>query len=550
MASPEPPLALHPDRLLPADPVRPGDRPPAVRGGARASDHLPARARRPAAPPRRRAVPGPGRACSSPRTTTSPGCCTPAACRWTRSVSGRARCPRSEAAEVWRLLCSHWPVFRGTPMRYWLDSELGGHLRRVGAAVGGDRGRDLRPGRRAAGPPEYRPRALYERFGISVLATTDDPCSDLSAHAALAADDTWSGRVDPDLPPGPLPRGRPARLGRRWSAGWARPPTSTPAATPAGWRRWSAAAATSSTTARSRPTTATTTSAPTRWTPPRRSGSTPRRWPAAPPRRDGGPAPAHAAGDGADVLRRRPGHDPAPGRAPQPPPAHVREVRRRTSGADIPIRVEFTDALRPLLERFGTQPEPAPGGVHRWTRRCSPASSARWPASTRRCTSASPWWFLDAPDAVRRFREAVTETAGFTRTSGFVDDTRAFCSIPARHDMSRRLDGGYLARLVAEHRIDEDEALETAVDLVDRPARGGVQAVSSPTRRLSRGPATAARPAPVALVHLGLGNFFRAHQAWYTEHAPDAADWGYRRLRRPQCRARRRDVRRRTGSTR
>lgn len=78
----------------------------------------------------------------------------------------------------------------------------------------------------------------------------------------------------------------------------------------------------------------------------------------------------------------------------------------------------------------------------------------------------APWWFLDAPDAVRRFRSAVTESAGFSRTAGFVDDTRAFCSIPARHDMSRRLDSGYLAGLVAEHRIDEDEAFDTAVDLV------------------------------------------------------------------------------------
>ena len=77
-----------------------------------------------------------------------------------------------------------------------------------------------------------------------------------------------------------------------------------------------------------------------------------------------------------------------------------------------------------------------------------------------------PWWFLDAPDAVRRFREAATESTGFSRTSGFVDDTRAFCSIPARHDMSRRIDCGYLARLVDERRIDEDEAVDTAVDLV------------------------------------------------------------------------------------
>jgi glucuronate isomerase len=66
---------------------------------------------------------------------------------------------------------------------------------------------------------------------------------------------------------------------------------------------------------------------------------------------------------------------------------------------------------------------------------------------------------------MRRFRELVTETAGFYNTSGFVDDTRAFLSIPARHDLSRRIDAGYLARLVAEHRLDHDEATETAMDL-------------------------------------------------------------------------------------
>jgi len=80
----------------------------------------------------------------------------------------------------------------------------------------------------------------------------------------------------------------------------------------------------------------------------------------------------------------------------------------------------------------------------------------------------APWWFLDSPDGMRRFREAVTETAGFANTSGFVDDTRAFLSIPARHDLSRRIDAGYLARLVAEHRLDEDEAADTAVDLAYR----------------------------------------------------------------------------------
>ncbi|MCL2463653.1 MAG: glucuronate isomerase, partial [Micrococcales bacterium] len=79
-----------------------------------------------------------------------------------------------------------------------------------------------------------------------------------------------------------------------------------------------------------------------------------------------------------------------------------------------------------------------------------------------------PWWFLDTPDGLRRYREAVTDTAGFYNTTGFVDDTRAFLSIPARHDLARRIDAGHLARLVAEHRLDLDEAIETATDLAYR----------------------------------------------------------------------------------
>ena len=77
----------------------------------------------------------------------------------------------------------------------------------------------------------------------------------------------------------------------------------------------------------------------------------------------------------------------------------------------------------------------------------------------------APWWFLDSPEGLRRFREAVTETAGFYNTAGFADDTRAFCSIPARHDVARRIDAGFLARLVAEDRLPLDEAAETIADL-------------------------------------------------------------------------------------
>ena len=77
----------------------------------------------------------------------------------------------------------------------------------------------------------------------------------------------------------------------------------------------------------------------------------------------------------------------------------------------------------------------------------------------------APWWFLDSPEGLRRFREATTETAGFANTSGFVDDTRAFCSIPVRHQVARRVDAAYLARLVADGRLPLDEAADTAAQL-------------------------------------------------------------------------------------
>ena len=135
------------------------------------------------------------------------------------------------------------------------------------------------------------------------------------------------------------------------------------------------------------------------------------------------------------------------------------------TGHDIPVGVEFTKSLQPLLDRFGTAPD-----LHLvlftvdetvFSREIAPLAGF-YPA----VYAGVPWWFLDAPEAIRRYRGAVTETLGFYRTSGFIDDTRAFCSIPARHDMSRRLDSAYLAELVVQHRLDEDEAFETGTDLV------------------------------------------------------------------------------------
>ena len=82
------------------------------------------------------------------------------------------------------------------------------------------------------------------------------------------------------------------------------------------------------------------------------------------------------------------------------------------------------------------------------------------------CLKLGPaWWFHDSPEGMRRFRRDTTETAGFYNTVGFNDDTRAFLSIPARHDVARRIDCGFLAELVREHRLEEWEAAELAQDL-------------------------------------------------------------------------------------
>ncbi|MEO2039096.1 MAG: glucuronate isomerase, partial [Martelella sp.] len=136
----------------------------------------------------------------------------------------------------------------------------------------------------------------------------------------------------------------------------------------------------------------------------------------------------------------------------------------RNVGFDIPVQTSYVEALRPLLNAVGMDPalsiilftldETA------YTRELAPLAGA-YPS----LKLGPAWWFHDSPEGMRRYREMTTETAGFYNTVGFNDDTRAFCSIPARHDVARRVDCAYLATLVATGRLDEDEAPEVARDL-------------------------------------------------------------------------------------
>ena len=148
----------------------------------------------------------------------------------------------------------------------------------------------------------------------------------------------------------------------------------------------------------------------------------------------------------------------------------VFEKYGRDTGADIPTATDYVHTLRPLLDRYGNE-----SGFtlilftldeSTYSRELAPLAG-HYPC----LRLGPPWWFHDSPEGMQRFRESVTETAGFYNTVGFNDDTRAFLSIPARHDVARRMDAAFLAKLVVEHRIDEDEAFDLALELTDKLVR-------------------------------------------------------------------------------
>ena len=133
-------------------------------------------------------------------------------------------------------------------------------------------------------------------------------------------------------------------------------------------------------------------------------------------------------------------------------------------GADIPCRTDYVRGLKPLLDRYGNDPRLTlilfTLDESTYSRELAPLAG-HYPA----VKIGPAWWFFDSPEGMRYYRQRITETAGFYNTVGFNDDTRAFLSIPARHDVARRVDCGFLATWVADHRLDEDEAGELAVDL-------------------------------------------------------------------------------------
>ena len=363
---------------------------------------------------------------------------------------------------IWRRVCENWKLFRGTPTRYWLEHELSlvfGVTQEPSAETADEIYDHLLD---MLGRPEFRIRELFDRFRIEILSTTDAPDSDLAAHAQLA-EEGWGQRVVPTF--------RPDALFYPDNASWAAGIQSLSKRSGiditgyAGFldalrqRRFAFAAAGARASDHGHLSADTT---PLDGADAQRIFDAALREPI---------DPTAAAAFAANMLFETARMSLDDGLVMQLHPG----VRRNHSdpvlaqfgenqGFDIPVSVEFTRSLAPLLQAFGhdrrfrmvlfTVDETV------YSRELAPLAGA-YPS----VRLGAPWWFLDSPGGMARFRELTTETAGFYNTSGFVDDTRAFASIPARHDLARRIDAGFLAKLVAEHRLGLDEAVETAIDL-------------------------------------------------------------------------------------
>ncbi len=404
------------------------------------------------------------------------------------AVASRRGPSSADPREAWRLLASHFHLFRGTPSWLWLNhvfSVVFGFEDELEAetadlyfdAIG-----------EALATAAFRPRALFDRFNIELLATTESPSDSLANHHRIQNSD-WGGWVVTAYRPDPVIDVE--HEGFRTSLELFAELSGQDVFTWAGYleahrvRRAAFIAVGATSTDHGHPTAQTADLSPVEA---ERLFQT--------------IVSGRASPDDAELFRAQMLTEMArmsvdDGLVMQIHPGSFRNHNRwlfdhfgRDRGADIPTRTDYVRALKPLLDRFGNRPELSiilfTLDESAYARELAPLAG-HYPA----LKLGPAWWFHDSPEGMMRFREMTTETAGFYNTVGFNDDTRAFLSIPARHDVARRVDCAFLARLVAEHRLRIEDAREVAVDLAYRlPKRAYKldQPLKSSTTPVSLGP--------------------------------------------------------------
>lgn len=367
----------------------------------------------------------------------------------------------TDPRKIWRLFAEHFHLFAGTPTRLWFEHSLEtvfGITDRLSPETADalfDRIESEIP------TPGMRPRALFDRFGIEVIATTDGALEDLAHHDAIRKSG-WHGRVVPTYRPDavvdPQVLGFAGNLERLFAM-------TGEAATWAGYLnahrarrtffKQLGATATDHGHATARTENLSRSDAATLFETVLAGKADAREADAF--RGQMLTEMARMSQEDVLVMQIHPGsyrnHNPS-----------LFEDFGPDKGADIPKATDYVHALKPLLDAVGNDPKLTvilfTLDETAYSRELAPLAG-HYPA----LKLGPAWWFFDSPEGMRRFRETTTETAGFYNTVGFNDDTRAYLSIPARHDMARRVDCAYLARLVADHRLDEEEAFGLAGEL-------------------------------------------------------------------------------------
>lgn len=377
-------------------------------------------------------------------------------------LDGSGGVVETDRRKIWKLFAEHYYIFRGTPCRAWLDHtflEVFGLDRAFGPGTA-DHYFDTINAKLAT--PAFRPRALFERFNIEVIATTEHSFDLLKDHEAIAASG-WKGRVLTTFRPDEVTDPDHAQF-----AASLRKIGELSGEDTTNWRGYLKAIENRRAFFRAHGATATDHGHATAQT----ADLSPAEAEALFAKVSGGKADAKERElFRAQMLTEMARMSVEDGMVMQIHPGCWRDHNEllhrrfgRNIGGDMPMQGAFMGPLKPLLDRFGNNADFTlilfTLDETTYARELAPLAG-HYP-----CLKLGPaWWFHDSPEGMMRYRRQTTESAGFYNTAGFNDDTRAFLSIPSRHDLARRVDCAYLSELVVQGRLPMAEAAEVAKDL-------------------------------------------------------------------------------------
>ena len=369
---------------------------------------------------------------------------------------------------IWRRFCENFHLFRGTPSGIWLTHELSEvfGVDETPGASNADRLFDSISEKLAS--PECSPRRLFEHFRIEVLCTTD-AATDTLEHHRLIRESGWSGRV--------LPTFRPDGVVNLESPNWRSNIDRLSEASGiqvVDYKGFIQALEQRREFFKSMGAKATDHAALTPATAELSLSEAEAIFQRA---LKGEPDASDAASFAAHMLMEMARMSIEDGLVMQLHPGSLRDHNAIVfqkfgpdKGADIPIQTEYTRNLMPLLNKYGNDPRLTlilfTLDESTYSRELAPLAG-HYPA----LKLGPPWWFHDSLNGMRRYFDQVMETAGLYNTAGFNDDTRAFCSIPARHDVWRRASANWLAGSVARHSLDMNDAYEMIRELAVGLAR-------------------------------------------------------------------------------